>query len=161
MSPPGRATILTVAPGQRLAFQDDFVLAHLASAPTVELAHALGRHGMDAGPPSRLALLYYAERSAVRIPGPDARDAFVELSRTSDPYYVASTVVVPGGGLGAATVNTFVQGVRAISGGRLPLAIFATLPLALGWLRQVVPSRTKLPSDDALEELIARVRSEK
>jgi len=160
MSEPGRATIVGVAPGQRIAFQDDFVLAHLASMPTAEMARAISQHGIDAGSPARLALLYLVERSAVRVPSAQAREAFVALSRTSEPYYVASTVVVPGGGLGAATAHTFAQGVRAISGGRLPFAIFTSVPLALGWLRQVAPPSVHLPSDDAIDELIVRVRAE-
>ena len=45
-----------------------------------------------------------------------------------------------------------------MSGGRLPMAIFGTTALALRWLRQVVPARSQLPSDDAIEALIARVR---
>jgi hypothetical protein len=154
-----RATIVTVAPGQRLAYLDDFVLVHLATVPVAALARAISEHGVTWGTPSRLGLLYWVERSAVRVPPAETRDAFVELSRTSEPFYAASTVVVPGGGMAAATANTFVQGVRAISGGRLPMAIFGTAPLALGWLRQSVPKVTKLPSDDAIEELIARVRA--
>jgi len=153
-----RSTILTVAPGLRLAYQDDFVLAHLATPPLASLAHAISEHGKASGPPSRLALLYFIERGAVRVPSAEARDAFIELSRTSEPYYTCSTLVVPGGGIAAATANTFVQGVRAMSGGRLPMAIFGTTALALGWLRQVVPARSQLPSDDAIEALIARAR---
>jgi hypothetical protein len=153
-----RATLLTVAPGQRLAYVDDFVLAHYASVPVAEMARAIGRRGVAAGAPARLAIFYFVERAAVRVPDAEAREAFVTLSRTSEPYYVASTIVVPGGGIAAATTNAFVGAVRAMSGGRLPLAIFGEVLPALGWLRQSVPRSTKLPTDDAIEELIARVR---
>lgn len=150
---------VTLGPGQRLATWEDLVVVHLAAVPEPIVARAIFDVGLVHGAPGRLGLVYVVERSGVGVPSAAARDAFVELSRTSEPYYVASTVVIPGGGLAAATAHAFVGGVRALSGGRLPLAVFADLPHAVGWLRQVVPPTTRLPDDDAIDAVLARMRA--
>lgn len=152
-------TIRALADGERLAFQDDFVLSHVSRVPTAATPDAILQYGIDRGGPNRLALLYVAERAGVGVPDADARSAFVALSRKSEPYYAASTLVVPVSGLAAGTAYAFVNAVRVASGGRLPFAIFADVPHALAWLRQAVPVQTRLPSDDAIERLIARVRA--
>jgi hypothetical protein len=152
-------TIDEIAPGERIAFVDDFVLLYAARVPTAATPNALLAHGVRSGEPSRLGLVYYVEQRGVGVPDADAREAFVRLSRSSEPYYAASTLVVEGGGLAAGITHAFVQGVRAVSGGRLPLAIFGELAPAIAWLRQVLPARSRLPSDEAIEQLIARARA--
>jgi hypothetical protein len=161
MSEGGRdGRFLTVEPGQRLAFLDDFVLVHLARVVGVEMPRALLAHGQARGEGApQLALLYFVEASAIGVPGEEARAAWTELSRTSAPYYAASTLVIPGGGLAASATHAFVQGVRAVSGGHLPLAIFSAVAPALGWLRQAVPRSTRMPTDDAIEQLLDRMRA--
>jgi hypothetical protein len=151
--------ITELGPGERLASLDDFVLSHVTRIPTAMTANAVLAHGVQRGPPSRLGLVYLIERSGVGVPDAEARAAFVHLSRSSEPYYAASTLVVDGGGLAAGITHAFVQSVRALSGGRLPLAIFGDLTHALPWLRQALPQRSRLPSDDEIERLIARVRA--
>lgn len=151
--------IQTVAPGQRLASIDDFVLVHLATVAEAAVARAIFDFGAARGASGSLALLYFVERGGLGVPSADAREGFIQLSRTSAPYYAASTLVVPGGGLAVAAVHTFVGAVRTVSGGRLPLAVFGELPMALGWLRQSVPRATRLPNDDVIEALVARLRA--
>lgn len=150
--------VVSVAPGQHLAWQGDFALAHLTTVPVAALAHALLAHGKRRGEPSRIGLLYLVEPPAVGVPDAAARDAFVHLSRSSEPYYAASVLVVPRG-FAAGVASAFVQLVRTASRGRLPLAIFSELDPALGWLRQSLPTRSRLPSDDAILALIAALRA--
>jgi hypothetical protein len=150
---------LSLAPGQRLAHAEDFVLVHLSSVVAASTADALLKLGIEHGTERQLAILYFVERSGVGMPDAQARAAWTQLSRSSEPYYAASSLVVQGGGLAAATANAFVLGVRALSGGRLPLAIFDSVPPALSWLRQASPSATRLPSDDRIERMIARLRA--
>lgn len=152
------ANVLSVAPGQRVAWQDDFVLAHLTTVASAALAHALLAHGQRRGEPSRIGLLYLIEPPAVGVPGAPARDAFVHLSRSSEPYYAASVLVVPRG-FAAGTASAFVQLVRAASRGRLPLAIFSEIDPALAWLRQSLPTRSQLPTDDAIHAMVAALRA--
>lgn len=152
------AEVESVAPGQRLAWRGDFALAHLTTVPVAALAHALLAHGRRRGEPSRIGLLYLIEPPAVGVPDAVARDAFVHLSRSSEPYYAASVLVVPRG-FAAGAASAFVQLVRAASRGRLPLAIFSEIDPALAWLRQSLPARSKLPSDDAIHAMIAELRA--
>ncbi len=150
--------IVDVAPGQRLAWQDDFVVAHAKTVPVAALARALLDHGRARGEPSRIGLLYVIEPGGVGVPDAAAREAFVHLSRSSEPYYAASVLVVPRG-FAASTAAAFVQLVRTASRGRLPLAIFNDVDRAIGWLRQSLPARSRLPSDDALHAIVARLRA--
>lgn len=150
---------VTVAPGQRIAHLDDFVLLHLSALVAAQTARALFDLGVQHGARNQLALFYFVEQPGVGAPDAEARAAWTDTSRSSGPYYAASTLVVPGGGLATGTAHAFVQGVRAMSGGRLPLAIFDAVPPALGWLRQAVPQSTRLPSDERIEQLIDRLRA--
>lgn len=151
---------VTVAPGQRLAVRDDFVLVHLCTVVGAPMANALLQHGKQHGAGGKqLALLYFIERGGIGAPDAAAREAWIELSRTSGPYYAASTFVVPQDGTAAGAAHAFVQDVRENSGGRLPLAIFSSVRSALGWLRQAVPASTRLPSDDVIEQMLDRLRA--